>query len=246
MNNDYILTLDNILAAIRMYQEPDATPLSWCAEYAATFTDDQLTAAIDKTSALDLIYDYTDITERIGRTDSDVWQFVTGSTADPLDYVVIALALVGYTGEGVQPDNTVLNLALSLLTATALIIWRRREETLAIFENLTESEKRRASARLGGIRRHELADQPLKLQCSAWADDIIRRYREANQPDPTKSALAKKVDAAYRDFLQRHSPDTREYMTLHPAGRRELEYRTILRWVQDKVRGQRRNKNSPV
>lgn len=197
--------------------------------------------------ALDLIYPSPEIIRELGNPTSETWQFINTMVASPTDLAVSAVAL---SGSCVIPQNDTLA-ALANLSGKALLRLHRESEIISDFVNLKETRKRR---QLGGINRSKKYDGAIKLQCRAWAKDIIERHKSEGRSEPTKAALSRLVDNKYRDFTATYPKETPEYQKLHPPGRDILPDAaglapngSIYNWVKDMVSGQqRKNKKSPA
>ncbi|EFG9843643.1 hypothetical protein BL499_004252 [Escherichia coli] len=242
MHSDNIFTLENVKTALSAYsfEQQHDEPIGWCLEHVQPLTDEQILVSLQMADALDLIYPSPEIVRELGNATSETWQFITTMAASPTDLAVAAVAL---SGASRTPDNDVLA-ALAHLSGKALLRLHREAEIASDFDNLDEARKRR---QLGGINRSKKYDGAIKLQCRAWANDIIERHKSEGRSEPTKAALSRLVDDKYRAFIATYPKETPEFQKLHPPGRGILPVGaglapngSIYNWVKDMVNGQQR------
>lgn len=249
MYSDYIFTLENVHTALSAYnyEQQHDEPIGWCIEHIQTLTDMQILTALRAVDALDLIYSSPKIIRELSTPTSETWQFITTMAVSPTDLAVTAVALFGAFR---TPNNDILT-ALAHLSGKALLRLHRENEVLSDFDNLEEA---RRSRQLGGLNRAKKLNGALKLQCQAWASDIIERHQNEGRKEPTKAALSRLVDTKYRAFLDAYPKETPEYQKLHPPGRDILPdgaglspNGSIYNWVKDMVSGQhRKSRKTPV
>lgn len=249
MHSDNIFTPENVKTALAAYsyEQQHDEPIGRCIEHVQTLSDVQICVALRTVEALDLIYPSPEIIRELSNPTSETWQFITPMATSSTDLVVAAVAL---SGASRMPDNDTLA-ALAHLSGKALLRLYREAEIASGFDNLDEARKRR---QLGGINRSKKYDGAIKLQCRAWANDIIERHKSEGRSEPTKAALSRLVDDKYRAFIASYPKETPEFQKLHPPGREILPVGaglapngSIYNWVKDMVNGQqRRGRKNPV
>ncbi|EAZ3967214.1 hypothetical protein B9867_18575 [Salmonella enterica] len=249
VHSDNIFTLENVRTALAAYdyEQLHDEPIGWCLEYVQLLTDEQICASLRLVDVLDLIYSPPEIIRELVNPTGNTWQFIAAEATSSTDLAVATAAL---SGAFRTPGDDILA-ALAHLSGKALLRLHRETEIASAFDNLDEARKRR---QLGGINRSKKYNGALRLQCQAWAHDIIARHKNEGRREPTKAALSRMVDDKYRAFITSYPKETQEFQKLHPPGREILPVGaglapngSIYNWVKDMVNGQqRRGRKNPV
>lgn len=251
MYSDNIFTLENTQAALSTYnyEQQHDEPIGWCIEHVQTLTDVQVHTSLRAFDVLDLIYTPADIMLKLSKPTSETWQFINTMGASSTDLAVCAVTLYGACRT--SDRHLIADLALAHISGKALLRQQRDTDIMSEFTDLEEARRRR---QLGGFNRAKKRYGAIKLQCQAWASEIIERHKNEGRKEPTKANLSGLVDKKYREFLGAYPQDTPEYQKLHPPGSDMLPEAaglapngSIYNWVRGMVCGQqRKGKNAPA